>query len=278
MIKVIDNMRRILYSILMSAFGVFAVMCTSAKEKEIAIVAHRGYWNCDAAGCAKNSIAALKQAQDLGVWGSEFDVNMSEDGELLVFHDASVDGKKIEKHPASDFEYYRLKNGESIPRLGQLLEQALKHPQTMLVFELKKHSCDSVETKAVDASIAELKKYGLFNPENVMFISFSKHICKEFAAKAPGFTVQYLEKDADPDELVEFGINGIDTKYKVLLRDSLLFDAARRNNMSVNTWTVNAEDNIRKVIELGVDQITTDEPELVRQILKDMGVTEKIAK
>ena len=250
-------------------------MCTSAQE--IAIVAHRGYWNCDAAGSAKNSIASLKQAQELGVWGSEFDVNMTLDGELLVFHDGSVEGKKIEKHPASDFAYYRLKNDEPIPTLGQYLEQALKHPQTMLVFELKKHSCDSVETKAVDASIAELKKYGLFNPENVMFISFSKHICKEFAAKAPGFTVQYLEKDADPDELVGYGINGIDTKYKALLRDSLLFDAARRNNMSVNTWTVNDTSYIREVIELGVDQITTDEPELVRQLLKEMGVKEKVA-
>ena len=250
-------------------------MCTSAQE--IAIVAHRGYWNCDAAGSAKNSIASLKQAQELGVWGSEFDVNMTLDGELLVFHDGSVEGKKIEKHPASDFAYYRLKNDEPIPTLGQYLEQALKHPQTMLVFELKKHSCDIVETKAVDASIVELKKYGLFNPENVMFISFSKHICKEFAAKAPGFTVQYLEKDADPDELVGYGINGIDTKYKVLLRDSLLFDAARRNNMSVNTWTVNDTSYIREVIELGVDQITTDEPELVRQLLKEMGVKEKVA-
>lgn len=270
-------MKKIIYSAMLAVVGGFTVMCTSAQEKEIAIVAHRGYWNCDAAGSAKNSIASLKQAQELGVWGSEFDVNMSMDGQLLVFHDNSVEGKRIEKHPASDFEYYRLKNGEQIPTLGQYLEQALKHPETMLVFELKKHSCDSVETKAVDASIAALKEYGLFSPEHVMFISFSKHICKEFAAKAPGFTVQYLEKDADPDELVTFGINGIDTKYKVLLKDSLLFEAARRNNMSINTWTVDKEEDIRKVIELGVDQITTDEPELARQLLKEMGVKEKVA-
>ena len=271
-------MKKVLYSFLMCAAGVLTVMCSSAQEKEIAIVAHRGYWNCDAAGSAKNSIAALKQAQELGVWGSEFDVNMSLDGQLLVFHDNSVEGKRIEKHPAADFAYYRLKNGEAIPTIDQYLEQACKHPQTMLVYELKKHSCDSVETKAVEASIAALKKHGLFNPENVMFISFSKHICKEFAAKAPGFTVQYLEKNADPDELVTYGINGIDTKYKVLLRDSVLFDAARRNNMSINTWTVNDTSYIRKVIELGVDQITTDEPELVRHLLKEMGVKEKVAK
>ena len=253
-------------------------MCTSAQEKEIAIVAHRGYWNCDAAGSAKNSIASLKQAQELGVWGSEFDVNMSMDGQLLVFHDNSVEGKKIEKHPASDFEYYRLKNGEQIPTLGQYLEQALKHPETMLVFELKKHSCDSVETKAVDASIAALKEYGLFSPEHVMFISFSKHICKEFAALAPGFTVQYLDADADPDELVKYGINGIDTRHSVLKTHPGLYQKARANGMSVNTWTVNKAEDIRKMIELGVDQITSDYPLLVRQILQEMGVKEKKAR
>ena len=58
---------------------------------------------------------------------------------------------------------------------------------------------------------------------------------------------------------------------------SPLFDAARRNNMSINTWTVDDTVSIRKVIELGVDQITTDEPELVRQLLKEMGVKEKVA-
>lgn len=249
----------------------------AAQEREVAIIAHRGFWNCEGGGMSKNSIAALEQAQKNDFWGSEFDVNMSKDGKLLVFHDGAVEGKSIEKNPAAMFDYYRLKNGEQIPGIDAFFTQALKSPETMLVFELKKHSRKSVETKAVKASIEKLKEYGLFSPDRVMFISFSKHICKEFAAKAPGFTVQYLEKDADPDELVTYGINGIDTKYKVLLKDSLLFEAARRNNMSINTWTVDKEEDIRKVIELGVDQITTDEPELARQLLKEMGVKEKVA-
>ena len=42
----------------------------SAQEKEIAIVAHRGFWNCDEAGKAKNSIAGLEQAQKNDFWAS----------------------------------------------------------------------------------------------------------------------------------------------------------------------------------------------------------------
>lgn len=250
----------------------------AAQEREVAIIAHRGFWNCEGGGMSKNSIAALEQAQKNDFWGSEFDVNMSKDGKLLVFHDGAVEGKSIEKNPAAMFDYYRLKNGEQIPGIDAFFKQALKSPETMLVFELKKHSRKSVETKAVKASIEKLKEYGLFSPDRVMFISFSKHICKEFAALAPGFTVQYLDADADPDELVKYGINGIDTRHSVLKTHPGLYQKARANGMSVNTWTVNKAEDIRKMIELGVDQITSDYPLLVRQILQEMGVKEKKAR
>ena len=111
-----------------------------------------------------------------------------------------------------------------------------------------------------------------------MFISFSKHICKEFAKLAPGFTVQYLEGDARPDDLVKYGINGIDIRHSVLRNHPTMFNDARKNNMSINTWTVNKEADIRKMIELGVDQITSDYPLLVRQILQEMGIKEKKAR
>ena len=39
--------------------------------------------------------------------------------------------------------------------------------------------------------------------------------------------------------------------------------------MTVNAWTVDREEDIRKMITLGVDQITTNNPLLVRQILQE---------
>ena len=269
--------RNLLVLMALAMFGLSSFEA-SAQEKEIAIVAHRGFWNCDEAGKAKNSIAGLEQAQKNDFWASEFDVNMSKDGKLLVFHDGNVEGKCIEKNPASAFEYYRLKNGESIPTLDEYLVQVKKYPETMLVFELKKHSGKKAESKAVRLSIKKLKEYDLFSPDRVMFISFSKHICKEFARLAPGFTVQYLEMDANPDELVKYGINGIDIRHKVLRSNKHMFERARASGMSINTWTVNKEEDIRKMIELGVDQITSDYPLLVRQILQEMGVKEKKAR
>lgn len=268
-------MRKIL--ITLAALACLSITDAFAQEREVAIVAHRGFWNCGAAG-AKNSIVSLEHAQKNDFWGSEFDVNMTKDGKLLVYHDRKINGKYIEKTRAKDLEYFRLSNGESIPTLGEYLEQAQKSPQTVLVFELKAHTTPKVETKAVKATIKTLKEYGLFIPDRVIFIAFSRHMCNEFARLAPGFTIQYLENDANPDDLVKSGINGIDINYKVLKKNQNMYDRARANGMSINTWTVNKEEDIRKMIELGVDQITTDNPLLVRQILHQMGVKEKRAR
>lgn len=269
-------MRKILFAL--AVLTGLSMADAFAQEREVAIVAHRGFWNCEQGGMAKNSIASLEQAQNNNFWGSEFDVNMTKNGELLVFHDSRIAGKSIEKSSAKDFDNHRLANGESIPTIDEYLQQAQKCPQTVLVYELKSHSDAKTETKAVKASIKKLKEYGFFSPDKVIFIAFSRHVCNEFARLAPGFTVQYLDSDVDPDDLVKSDINGIDTHHKVLERKPNIYERARANGMSVNTWTVNNEEDIRNMIELGVDQITTDVPLLVRQILQEMGIKEKVAK
>ena len=48
------------------------LMAKKKPQKGVAIVAHRGYWNCEAAGYAKNSLAALKCAQEAGFWKARF--------------------------------------------------------------------------------------------------------------------------------------------------------------------------------------------------------------
>lgn len=239
-----------------------------------AIVAHRGFWNCDEAGYAKNSLAALRCAQEAGFWGSEFDVNMTSDGVLLVFHDGNVEGKSIEKHPYEDFKYYRLKNGEPIPTIDQYLEQGKKHPETVLVYELKKHSCKEVEDKFVDITIEKLKEYDLLDPSKVVFISFSYHMCKRLAEKLPEFTVQYLNGDKKPATVKTDGINGIDYKYTVLMANKKWVSQACKLNMSTNSWTVNKEEDMKTILKMKIDMLTTDYPLEARELMKDMKIKE----
>ena len=70
----------------------------SAKAK---VVAHRGYWNVNGkwsgnSATPQNSLAAYQEADRQGFFGSEFDVNMTSDGGLVVCH-----GPKIVSWPMS---------------------------------------------------------------------------------------------------------------------------------------------------------------------------------
>ena len=58
---------------LISATLLFAQTEHSPCKAKTGIIAHRGYWKTE--GSAQNSIASLTKAQQLGIYGSEFDVN-----------------------------------------------------------------------------------------------------------------------------------------------------------------------------------------------------------
>ena len=249
----------------LAAIAAIAAVAASCSHK-VAITAHRGYWNCEEAGFAENSIKSLELAQKYGLWGSEFDVHITSDLVLVVHHDAAIQGKKIWTHNYSDFKDYRLKNGEKMPTLDEYLTQGEKGG-TVLVFELKPQIDKAHEDYMVDKSIEALKAHNLFDPKKVIFISFSRNICERVAALCPGFTNQYLEKDLTPDEVIAKGINGIDYHYSAFNEHPEWIEQAHKNKMSVNVWTVNKREDIKKMADLGVDCITTNEPLLVREIL-----------
>lgn len=234
---------------------------------KVAIAAHRGYWNCEEAGYARNSVAALRCAQEAGFAWSEFDVNMTADGVLLVVHEGELEGKRIDASPYSEFQEITLENGEKIPLLGDYLMQAKECPSTGLILELKEHSTPEIEDKAVKATVAELREHGMADPKKVMFISFSINICRQFARLMPGFTVQYLGDGYSPARLKSMGITGIDADFTSLADTPGTIDEARRLGMSVNCWTVNKTEDIRKMAGMKINCITTDFPMEARKIL-----------
>ena len=271
--KTIKIMRKAIL-VISTLAALLSIPAEAYAQKQTGIVAHRGFWNCDEAGYAKNSVAALRCAQEAGFWGSEFDVNMTSDGELIVYHDSDVEGKKIEEHPYSEFKDFKIANGETIPTIDQYLEQGKKYPETMLVYELKPHSCGEVEDRFVEITYKKLEEHGLMDPERVMFISFSLHMCEKIAKEHPEFTVQFLGSGKNPEELAKMGINGVDYNHMVFTLYKKWYRLARKNDMSVNAWTVNKDGDMRRMLKLGVDQLTTDNPLEARAIMKDMKITE----
>ncbi|MHB1536733.1 MAG: glycerophosphodiester phosphodiesterase family protein, partial [Acidimicrobiales bacterium] len=53
--------------------------------------------------------------------------------------------------------------------------------------------------------------------------------------------------------------------------DRRFIDAAHRSDLHVHAWTIDTEPAMRRLLNLGVDGIMTDQPTLLRQVLMDRG-------
>lgn len=263
--------RFLLYTLLSIFPFISSAQTTVVKDntepsKKPQIVAHRGFWNCEEAGYTKNSIASLRCAQEHGFWGSEFDVNITADSVLVIYHDKSIEGKRIHKHPYSKFKDFRLDNGELLPTIDDYLEQGKKSETTKLIYELKPQPTKELEDRLLRISIEKLKEHGLLDPQRVAFISFSMNICEQLATLLPEFSVQFIGMRG-PLFLSALGINGVDYSYNLLSVHPNWFKQARELNMTINVWTINTDKLITKFIDLGVDFITTDNPLRAQELI-----------
>lgn len=240
-----------------------------AQNHTIEIAAHRGFWKCEKAKDSQNSIQALNLAQKNNFWGSEFDVHLTKDNVVIVNHDPDIDGIKIHQTNYTDLKDHKLPNGEHRPTLDEYLKKGAKSSNTVLVLEVKNQESDARTVQLTDICIQKLIDHNLYDPSRVIFISFSLAACKHIAQVAPEFTNQYLSGNIDPDTLHGYGINGIDYHYKVFYKNPEWVKRSHELGMTVNAWTVNKKADIQKMIDLGVDCITTNEPLLVREMLGD---------
>ncbi|MBE6552382.1 MAG: glycerophosphodiester phosphodiesterase [Ruminococcaceae bacterium] len=109
--------------------------------------AHRGLWNENSEkGIPENSLAAFRNACEKG-YGIELDIQLSKDGEVIVFHDYTLErmtgvGRKISECTYEELSSMTLCNGrERIPSLQEVLEAV--NGQVPLLIELKGESMNS---------------------------------------------------------------------------------------------------------------------------------------
>ena len=238
-----------------------AAMALTAGAQEV--ICHRGYW--DTEGSAQNSIRSLVKADSIGAWGSEFDVWMTADGVLVVNHDASYQGVAIETAKWKQLKDMRLKNGEPLPTLDQMLECG-KNLTTRLIVEMKPHKNKEQEKEAARKIVKMVKDKGL--EDRVEYITFSYAGMKNLKEMAPhGTPVYYLNGELSPAQLAEIDIAGIDYSIKVMREHPQWIDEAHSLGMKVNVWTVNSDRDMEWCINYGVDFITTNAPERLQQKL-----------
>ncbi|MBQ3027273.1 MAG: glycerophosphodiester phosphodiesterase, partial [Alistipes sp.] len=71
------------------------------------------------------------------------------------------------------------------------------------------------------------------------------------------------------------GCTGIDYNIRALKKNKKWIKQAKKLGLTVNVWTVNKESDIRWCIQNGVDIITSDDPVLVKNIIKEMCPKQK---
>lgn len=225
------------------------------------VIAHRGYHKD---GAAENSVAALAKAQELGIYGSEFDVWITADGKVVVNHDKNVPGSAlvIEQANYDQIKDLTLANGEKLPTLDDYLEQGAKSAATKLIVEIKKHGTAANNQRAADAVVEAVEARGL--TDRVEFIAFDYATCKRIVAALPNAMVQYLNGDLPPAAVWQDGIRGIDYKFGVYSDHPEWIAEAHGKNMVTNVWTVNSEQEMMTCIAWGMDFITTNNPETLK--------------
>lgn len=130
------------------------------------IVAHR--FGASECGAPDNSMAALKYAMSLGVYGAECDAYITKDNEVIIAHASGtceINGNVPYKTTLAKIRAAgKLSNGEQIPTLDELLDEAMrKNSPTRLVIDIKRIS------------------YPANNPEPV--IACAKRVCEIVKAK-----------------------------------------------------------------------------------------------
>ncbi len=153
-------------------------------------LAHRGLHD-RAAGRVENSRAAVAAAV-AGGYGIEIDVQLSADGEAMVFHDAALDRLTPERGPlrarsAAELGGIPLAGGgETIPTLAEIL--ALVGDRAALLVEIKDQggAFDAAGVGPLEARVAALLAA---HRGPVAAMSFNPEAVAAVAARAPALAV-----------------------------------------------------------------------------------------
>jgi len=224
-----------------------------------AIIAHRG----DNAHAPENTLAAFRQAIEKKANGIELDVQLSADGKVVVIHDTTLDRTtngqgKVGAQTFAELRKLDAGGGELIPALEEVLDIL---PEGMILnIELK--GSDKRLAPAVTELVA---KHG--KQDQIVYSSFNP------------FLLQALKKTAPNARLGLLLLPGFCGTFVHLLFEPLLqpwslhpqfksitpgfIKKAKRHNRQILTYTVNQLKDVRRMIEIGVDGIITDDPEVI---------------
>lgn len=254
-------------------------------------IAHRG----GAALKPENTMAAFENAVALGADGAELDVQLSADGVVVVHHDYRLNPGLTRKNgawlkgqtprikdlslaelqrfdlsgadPASDYaRAHPLLVPQEGARIPSLAEIAALPRSFLLIVELKSStdpaSADPIEL--ADAAFEVMKS----QLSRTIFVGFDWRGLARIKARSKDarawFTTDDLTGDARVvlDVIKASGGDGWFPRFQDATPEWVA--QARARGLQVGAWTVNAPDEMKRLIGLELDAICTDRPDLLQ--------------
>lgn len=245
--------------------------------KKPLLLAHRGF----SGKYPENSpLAFQKTVEETDADGIESDVHISKDGELVIFHDATLERTSNGAGFIKDHTYEELLqldigswmspdfSGQHIWTLDQLLDFC-DETHLLLNLELKNYEVfyEGLEQRVIDAIHAHDMVDRVFvSSFNHISMQNFKKLCPEIKTGLL-YDKPYLDME---HYIARSNADNMHPRYMLLQYQPELMDLYHGNNMQVNTWTVNEEIEMRDMIERGVDCIISNYPDLLCRVATEM--------
>lgn len=229
-------------------------------NKNVKMVAHRGLSGLE----KENTHAAFVAAGNRNYYGIETDIHRTLDGEFIVFHDDTtgrvcIDNMEVEKTTfdclrklqLTDIDGAKGRTDLVMPTLAEYIRICKKY-EKVAVLELK--NVFKREDVFKICEIIEAEGY----LENVVFISFKLENLIYLRLKYPEQAAQYLVSTYGEGlkELLVSEKLDLDIRYTALTKE--IVDDLHAAGIVVNCWTVDDPEAAEKLIEMGVDMITSN--------------------
>ena len=219
----------------------------------------------------ENTIPALQFCQSLGIYAAEFDVQVTADQKIIVFHGPVVPGleKDIHKITFDEARAVVLPGGSHMPTLEEYLAEGRKHPETKLICEIKKQPTPEKETFAAGYVIAAVKKMKM--EDQVEYTTFSEWCAKEIHRIDPKAKVLFLDSGVfvkDPDYCKAQGYDAISFDMNGFMNHPGYVARAKELGMETTLWIVNDYEVVDWAILHGIDYVSSDHPERIKEYLE----------
>ncbi|GAA4617577.1 glycerophosphodiester phosphodiesterase [Saccharopolyspora hordei] len=237
--------------------------------------AHRG-WHLGELHDMENSLSAFRRAVDEGFHYIETDVHATADGVVVVNHDPTLertsDGRgAIRRLPWSAVRTARIGGREPVCSLDQALEEL---PETFFNIDVKDDS-------AVEPVLRTLRAHDAW--DRVCVASFAEHrLTRLRSAAGPRLLTSTGRRSAG---LLWLGSRwgGWPLRPWVVGRaaqvpqgfgplrviDSRFVRLAHRWGIEVHVWTVDDATEMRQLLDIGVDGLVTDRPDVLQRVLRE---------